>query len=323
MAIYDRLRDLELELEGYELERNEREVSSGFTRVTTTVVLHGGGREGRGEDVTYEAAAHDHFPQLDLAGRRTLEEFSQQLPALPDYRRWGVESAALDLALRQAGSSLADAVGLPYRPLRFVVSTRLDIRRWLEVAPALEFKVDPTEEWTRETMEPLAATGRVRVVDLKAYYSGTVVDLPPDPVLYRTVVDVFSDAIIEDAALGDGTREALRGAEDRLSFDAPIHSVGDIEALPLEPRHLNVKPSRFGSVERLLECLDYCRERGIATYGGGQFELGVGRPQIQKLASLFYADAPNDVAPGEYNAAGPVAGLPESPLPAPANEPGF
>ena len=36
-------------------------------------------------------------------------------------------------------------------------------------------------------------------------------------------------------------------------------------------------------------------------YGGGQFELGVGRDQIEALASLFYPDGPNDVAPREYH----------------------
>ena len=30
------------------------------------------------------------------------------------------------------------------------------------------------------------------------------------------------------------------------------------------------------------------RERGIALYGGGQFELGPGRGHIQYLASLFH-----------------------------------
>ena len=33
--------------------------------------------------------------------------------------------------------------------------------------------------------------------------------------------------MIEDAWLEDGCREALAGAEDRLSFDAPIHSLAD------------------------------------------------------------------------------------------------
>jgi hypothetical protein len=49
-------------------------------------------------------------------------------------------------------------------------------------------------------------------------------------------------------------------------------------------------------------------------YGGGQFELGPGRGHIQTLASLFYADAPNDVAPSEYNEGMARAGLPQSPL---------
>ena len=122
----------------------------------------------------------------------------------------------------------------------------------------------------------------------------------------------FPEAIIEDPALTDDTREALHGAEGRLSWDAPIHSVADIEARA--PRFLNIKPSRFGTVKRLFDSIDHCRARRITMYGGGQFELGPGRPQIQALASLFYADSPNDVAPSEYNVGGPRAGLPRSPL---------
>jgi hypothetical protein len=77
---------------------------------------------------------------------------------------------------------------------------------------------------------------------------------------------------------------------------------------------MNIKPSRFGRVERLLECIEHCEAEGIRMYGGGQFELGVGRRHIQVLASLFYADGPNDVAPSEYNAGEPRPGLPQSPL---------
>jgi hypothetical protein len=50
-------------------------------------------------------------------------------------------------------------------------------------------------------------------------------------------------------------------------------------------------------------------------YGGGMGELGVGRGQIQLLASLFHADAPNDVAPVGYNATALPNDLPSSPLP--------
>ena len=52
----------------------------------------------------------------------------------------------------------------------------------------------------------------------------------------------------------------------------------------------------------------------MGAYGGGQYELGVGRGQIQCLAALFHPDAPNDIAPAGYDALDPEPGLPESPL---------
>jgi len=330
MALYDRLAGLALEIDGYDVQRNELAVSTGFTRVTTTVRMHGGGHTGEGEDVTYTADDHDGFPAaLPLSGRRTIAEHSALLdaqtlydhepadPAWHDYRRWAFESAALDLALREAGVSLARAVGRTPRPVRFVASTRSNIDEWIACDPELEFKLDPEPEWIDGTISRLAATGRVRVLDLKAYYHGTVVDLPPDPTLYRAIATGFPDAVIEDAWLEGECREALRGSEGRLSFDAPVHSLADVDALAVSPRWLNVKPSRFGSLARLLECIEACEQRGVAMYGGGQFELGVGRRQIQTLAGVFYPDGPNDVAPGVYNEGGPRRGLPRSPLPAP------
>jgi hypothetical protein len=309
-------------IDGYALQRRELPLPSGWTRVTTTVVMDGDGESGEGEDVTYEAPEHDHVPdELMLAGTWTLGDLSLRLDDLEvgggDYRRWAFESAALDLGLRQAGTSLADVLERPYRPVRFVVSTRADIEPYLALNPDLEFKLDVEADWDRALMERLAATGRVRVLDLKAYYRGTSVDLAPDPALYRAVVESFPDVVIEDAWLEGECREALRGAEERLSFDAPIHSLGDVDDLPIEPRWLNIKPSRFGTVRRLLECIEACEERGIQMYGGGQFELGPGRRQIQRLASLFYADGPNDVAPSVYNEGPPRPGMPTSPLPAP------
>ena len=90
---------------------------------------------------------------------------------------------------------------------------------------------------------------------------------------------------------------ALRPHRDRITWDAPIHGVADIEALPFLPRTINVKPSRIGSWRELLRTYEWCAERGILTYGGGQSELGVGRGQIQYLAALFHGDEPNDIAP--------------------------
>jgi L-alanine-DL-glutamate epimerase-like enolase superfamily enzyme len=329
VALYDTIAGLELTVDGYELERASVDVSTGFTRMTTTAVLHGGGERGQGEDVAYTTEDHADFPTaLPLAGTRTLRELSALLdaqtlyshepgmPAAHDYRRWAFESAALDLALRQAGLSLAQAVGRTARPVRFVASTRGDIAGWIAIDPALEFKLDPEPAWDAEMIARLAATGRVRVLDLKAYYQGTAVETPADPDFYRAIVTGFPDAVIEDPWLQGAAREALRGAEERLSFDAPVHSLADVDALAVQPRWLNIKPSRFGTLERLLECIEACEARGVRMYGGGQFELGVGRRQIQVLASVFYPDTPNDVAPGVYNEGDPRPGLPQSPLPA-------
>ena len=49
-------------------------------------------------------------------------------------------------------------------------------------------------------------------------------------------------------------------------------------------------------------------------YGGGQFELGIGREHIHVLASIFYPEAPNDVAPRVYNQENIPENVPKSPL---------
>jgi hypothetical protein len=84
-----------------------------------------------------------------------------------------------------------------------------------------------------------------------------------------------------------------------------------------------VKPSRFGFLRELFDFYEYCDDRGIGLYGGGMFELGPGRGQIQYLASLFHPSAPNDVAPTPYNEREPRPGLPASPLQPAAEEHGF
>jgi hypothetical protein len=235
--------------------------------------------------------------------------------AFVDYRRWAIESAALDLALRQAGTTLGEALGREPQPVRFVASTRATaLEPWTDLYPELRFKLDPTPEWTEDFVRDLAARGYVDVVDLKGHYVGTPVDNPADPELYRRVAEAFPAAWIEDPALTPETDAVLEPHRGRITWDAPIHSWADVEALPFAPRCLNCKPSRFGTLERLTEFYDRCADARIELYGGGQFELGPGRGQIQLLASLFHPDASNDVAPGGYNDPTPRPGLPTSPL---------
>jgi hypothetical protein len=326
-SLWKRFAQLPLEVESYELERLEQPVTRGFSRVTSVVRLHGG-EEGVGEDVTWFAEAHDREqaagPVLPLAGSWTLESFSAALEISEPWRRWAYESAALDLALRQAGKSFAEAVGREPRPVAFVVSPGLGdppssrvIRRWLELDPTLRFKLDPASDWSDELIHELAETGAVVTADLKAYYRPD--DAPPDADLYRRVAEGFPEAYIEDPALTDETDPVLTPYRDRITWDAPIHSVADVEALPFPPRTLNSKPSRFGYLRGLLDFYDYCADHEIGLYGGGMFELGPGRGQIQYLASLFHPDSLNDVAPRAYNEPEPREGLPPSPLePAPS-----
>ena len=340
MAAFDRIADLPIRIHDARLERRARETQAGETRVTTEVVLDGAGVQGRGEDVTYDGDAHEAWVAagpdgaVPTPGDYTVATFSEEIAedalfpgytlereAYRSYRRWGIESAALDLALKQADTNLGAALDREYRPVRFAVSPKLGdpptadrVRAWLDIDPSMEFKVDAEPDWTADLAAALAATDRVRVVDLKGLYEGTSVDTPADPALYELVTETFPTAVIEDARVTPETRPVLEPAADRLSWDAPIHSVADVEGLPFAPRWLNIKPSRFGRIESLLETIEYAASHDIRLYGGGQFELGVGRDHIQALASLFYPDGPNDVAPRGYNDPTPRSGLPDSPL---------
>jgi hypothetical protein len=345
VSLYDAVRDLPLTIERYALEGLQVQARADFLRKTTVVHLHGGGEEGIGEDVVYDAEEHDRQHErgavLPLEGDWTLHTFSEHLATQPlfpleperhaflDYRRWAFESAALDLALRQAGTSLGDVVGRDARPVTFVVSMGLGeppsserVHAWLALYPSLRFKLDANPQWTDDFVAELVATGAVDSIDFKGQYRGTVVDTPPDAALYRRVAEGLPQAWLEDPALTPETEVALEAYHDRVTWDAIIHSVADIEGLPWQPRTVNVKPSRFGSVERLFAAYDHCQQHGIGAYGGGQWELGPGRGQIQLLASLFHPDTPNDVAPREFNLA-PQPGLPTSPLAVRARPTGF
>jgi L-alanine-DL-glutamate epimerase-like enolase superfamily enzyme len=331
--LYAPLAALPLAVESYVLERLEEPVTRGFTRVTTVVHLQGSGVEGVGEDVTWYAEHHDREQAggtvLPLRGSWTLDSFSEVLEMPDAHRRWAYESAALDLALNQAGMSLAEAVGRNPQPVAFVISPGLGdpptsrvVRRWLELEPSHRFKLDPAGDWSDELIAELAETNAVVTADYKAYYRPED-GPPPDPELYRRVAEGFPNAYLEDPALTDETDAVLAPHRDRVTWDAPIHSVADVEALPFPPRVLNSKPSRFGRLQELLAFYDHCEANGVALYGGGMFELGPGRGQIQYLASLFHPDGPNDVAPRGYNAPEPREGLPPSPLQPAPEETGF
>jgi L-alanine-DL-glutamate epimerase-like enolase superfamily enzyme len=337
MSLYDRIARLPLTVEGYRLEPRTLETQAGWTRRTTVVVLTGLGLEGAGEDVTYQDADQLAFQESGLAlavdGEFELDGFSRRLDTVETfpkepaehgvrlYRRWAFESAALDLALRQANRSLADTLGMEPRPLRFVSSLGLGsppslkpILRRLERNADLGFKVDYAEDWNPELIRELSRVRGIETVDLKGQYRGVFRGPDGDPDRYRRIAELIPDAFLEDPEWNAATAEALRPFLDRVTWDSPIHSLADIEQCPVPPRCLNMKPSRFGYLSELFRVYELCRGRGIAMYGGGQYELGPGRGQAQYLASLFHPDGPNDLAPGVYNERRLPDRLPGSPL---------
>ena len=245
-GLYTRLAGLGLVIEGYETERAELDVSSGFLRVTTTVVLRGGGHEGRGEDVTYAAEDHEPYPlALPLAGDWTLDGFSQRVGGLdlfPDrppqmeffrnYRRWAFESAALDLALRQRGQSAGRGARarLPAAALR-----RLDAPRHHSLAcrgPGARVQARPDARVGRGDDDAHRRDRPRARARLQGVLRGLAGGQParPGAVPCRGRCG-FPDAVLEDPALTGPAREALDGEEGRFSFDAPIHSWADVEAV--------------------------------------------------------------------------------------------
>ena len=95
-------------------------VSSDFERKTTIIHLHGGGEEGLGEDVVYDAVDHEIAqqagPTLPLAGDWTMRSFSEHLATLdlfPETPQRDVSQLYRALGLRVGGAGPRAAPGRP------------------------------------------------------------------------------------------------------------------------------------------------------------------------------------------------------------------
>jgi L-alanine-DL-glutamate epimerase-like enolase superfamily enzyme len=336
-SLWTRLKDLPLIVESCEYDRLHALQAHEFERVTTHVRLVGAGAVGIGEDVSVHiedgGSLHEAQPALPLAGEWTLAGFCDHLATLdpwakpPEWeaarrlRNWAFESAALDLALRQAGRVLHEVLGLEPRPVRFVNSLGLGeppsiehVRTRLARSPGVRLKLDAEATWPPALVDEVAATGAVDTIDFKGQYGFEVKDPEALGALYDRVLAAFPDAYLEDPHDLPEISRRLGDHVERVSYDAPIRSAEDIGATPLRARVVNVKPSRIGSLRALFEVYARCARERRPMYGGGMGELGVGRGQIELLAALFHADTPNDVAPSSYNEDDPTAELPPSPL---------
>src|SRR3954453_16467264 len=220
-SLWPRIAELPLVVEACEYDRLNAVLSGEFERITTHVRLVGEGTDGLGEDVSvYQedgTALHETRPALGLEGEWTLAGFCAHLatlelwPETPEWegalrlRNWAFESAALDLALRQAGRSLPEVLGLEPRPVRFVNSLGLGkepsfepLRRRLGRSPGVRFKLDAEATGTPALVDEVAATGAVDTIDFKGHYGVDVEDPQALGALYDHVLAAFPDAYLED-----------------------------------------------------------------------------------------------------------------------------
>ena len=314
VSLYDDVKDLPLEIDGVRARGprapGPRATSSARRR---SIHLHGAGEEGIGEDVTYHGEEHDRSqkrgPVLPLAGSWTLDSLlraprhaaalrararAARVPRLPPLgvrerrarpraapgghlaRRRGRPRAATGRVRRLDGARLATLDGAIRRVASPLPGPPLQARRERRSGRTSSSRSSPpparsTRSTSRASTAARSSTRRPTPISTGASPKGC---RTPGS---RIPASRGDDAVLEPHA-------------DRVTWDAIIHSVEDIESLRWPPKTVNVKPSRFGSVERLFAAYDYCEAHGIGAYGGGQWELGPGRGQIQLLAALFHPD---------------------------------
>jgi hypothetical protein len=341
-STFAKLADLPLEIESCSLQGLSN--NFGFERRTTVVCLQGRGEQGLGEDILPFPDDHNAFQLAgapDLSGSWTLSELGARIDELDLFptdpmfaafrvwRRWAFHSAALDLALRQDGRALHEVLGLQPGPMAFVVSARLGeppsaegLHDMLSRYPGLRLKLNAAGSWDESLLAELAELDAVETIDFKAFTPDLGLLHPLPPALYRRIAETFPNAWLEDPYLDDPeVRDALASHRERITWDAPTRSIAHIQALEVVPQMVNIKPSRFGSLQALCDGYDFCAEQGIGVYAGGMFELGPGRGQAQYLASVFHPDAPNDIAPPGYDETPTADGRPAPPDGLPSNPP--
>lgn len=324
-ALADRLVELSVAIETVDVELGGAALQGydeELPRPTAIVVLRGRGRTGRGECVAWTLAEQERFagvcPGLVPISGQTLGALHDALADAEPYHAAAIEAAAIDLGLGQASTNLFALSGRPARPVTFCRS----LGRWsvakaggpsravqaaLAVEPWAHIKIDVDPEgWDESTWRALGLMQRIVVVDFK--HGGTVEQVE------------LAHHYLPAAWLEDPPAAALAAKapwRSRIAVDGYVRITSDLDSLPAEPGAINVKPARMGGPIEALRVLERCMRRSWAAYVGGMFEAGPGRVQARVLASLFTADAWNDLAPLE-----PEPAIP-SPLPIPSDFVGF
>ena len=340
LATFDAVADLPLEVESFALERLEQAVSprvhASHHRRAPARRRRGGRRRGR-----HVRAPEDHPGRGRAPARRgrtcstrsrswsvgsSCSRTSRRCGAYYDYRRWAFESAALDLALRQAGRSLADAVERKAGPVGSSCRWASAIRRaWARVRGWLEPIQACSSSSTRGARDEnlvaeLAELGCVESSTSRVSTAARSVDQPPDPRLYRLLVEGFPEAFIEDPALTAETRDPGAASRPRhLGRDHPLGRGHRGAALPApDDQHqaVAVRERCGGCSTRTTTARS--RESGRTAAASSSSALGAARSSTSPRSSI--PTRPTTSRPRDFNLPQPRPGLPTSPL-EPALEP--
>jgi L-alanine-DL-glutamate epimerase-like enolase superfamily enzyme len=257
----------------------------GAGRPATFVALSGGGHTGFGELVSFEADEHARFARQasDLLHARQGRVAELVDPRGAPHERAALEAAAIDLALRQAGRSLADLCGAAFGRLRWVASfgpladPRRRLARLAAAGPMPALKLDVHPGWSEAVIADLQ---RLEVVTLDWKDAGSVDQ-------GRRLSDAFRQAIFEDPPPGCG--------HARVARDRPLAGGVDVQAALERGELVNVKGPRMGGFLELLRGLSGAGAGCF--YFGGMYEVGPGREQARQLAAIVCPEAPNDLAP--------------------------
>ena len=93
-------------------------------------------------------------------------------------------------------------------------------------------------------------------------------------------------------------------ATGHLIVKLPAHRVSELaaagQALPFAPKIVNVKPSRFGGLERLCAGYDYCAEHGIGAMKVASLPRYKSHEELDAMRALKAAfDPKNILNPGK------------------------
>jgi len=325
-ALADTLAALPVCVEAVEVQRRALALDdyAGGPRPSSVVRLSGLGHVGRGENVAFSEDDQARFAAraASLLAGGALREGTWRGPvgallgeAARGYERAALEAALIDLALRQAGTTLAALTGRHESALRVVLSfaarpdpaayaralrgtaraqtkagvpaatvvdSDVDAKVGSPSAADLELKIDVDPAWTAAAATALAAEPGVAVLDFKGR---------GDARLAAMLSPLFSGALFEDPPPGT--------THPRRARDASLTDAGTVAAALARGESVNLKAPRMGGPLEVLRALESVRGAGAdrIAYLGGMFEVDVGRTQARQLAALFCADGPNDLAP--------------------------